>query len=78
MGANEDVARHFGPSGYRPANQEVEDLIRRASDSEHGTSFLLEGAQDSVAATFQVHAFLVDAARRRLQDGRLQEGDASL
>ncbi len=54
------------PKPYRPTRQEVDDLIRRASEHELGTEYLLKGALDSVAATFQVHAFVVEAARAAL------------
>ena len=54
------------PKPYRPTRQEVDDLIRRASEHVLGTEYLLEGALDSVAATFQVHAFVVEAARAAL------------
>lgn len=57
------------PKPYRPTRQEVDELIRRASEHELGTGYLLEGALDSVAATFQVHAFVVEAARAALQAG---------
>ncbi|MDF1700324.1 MAG: hypothetical protein P1V36_04120 [Planctomycetota bacterium] len=51
--------------------REIADLIRRADDHELGREFLLHGAQGAVAATFHVHAFLVDAARDQLaQDDR--------
>ena len=50
----------------QPAETEVLALIRRAEEHELGREFLTEGALDSVAATFGVHAFLVDAARERL------------
>jgi hypothetical protein len=50
----------------RPDRAEVDTLIRRASDHPLGTRFLTEGALDAVAATFNVHAFVVDAAREVL------------
>lgn len=67
-----DQGRHMSPWGL-PGVPEVDtsdvaDLIRRADAHDLGRSFLLEGAQDSVAATFGVHAFVVDAARARLAD----------
>ena len=55
------------PKPYRPTREEVDELIRRASEHELGTEYLLEGALDSVAATFQVHAFVIEAARAALQ-----------
>lgn len=53
---------------YQPKPEEVEDLIARAKAHELGLEFLREGAADAVAAVFGVHAFTVDAARRRLDD----------
>jgi hypothetical protein len=38
-------------------------LIERARRHPLGTKFLQDGALDSVAATFEVHAFTVDHAR---------------
>ncbi|MHC4767449.1 MAG: hypothetical protein ACYTEI_01905 [Planctomycetota bacterium] len=55
------------PNPYRPTREEVDDLIRRAEAHQLGTEYLVEGALDSVAATFQVHAFVVEAARATLQ-----------
>ncbi|MDJ0520645.1 MAG: hypothetical protein QNJ90_01080 [Planctomycetota bacterium] len=49
-----------------PNDAEVLELIRRAEAHELGRDFLAEGALDAVAATFGVHAFVVDAARERL------------
>ena len=43
-------------------------LIERAKNHELGIEFLRTGSQDSVAATFGVHAFTVDAARRALEE----------
>ncbi len=54
------------PKPYRPTSAEVDDLIRRATQHPLGTEYLRHGALDSVAATFQVHAFVVEAARRAL------------
>jgi hypothetical protein len=51
-----------------PSPEEVQDLIRRASKHELGVEFLVKGPQDAVAATFRVHAFAVDAARRSLAE----------
>ena len=51
---------------YRPSRAEVDALIQRASDHRLGTRFLIDGALDAVAATFNVHAFVVDAAREVL------------
>jgi hypothetical protein len=51
------------PTSYRPTAQEVDGLLQRAADHHLGTDFLVNGSLDSVAATFGVHAFTVDAAR---------------
>ena len=50
-----------------PDVREVHDLIRRAEEHPLGLGYLQEGFQDSVAATFGVSAFVVDAARERLR-----------
>ena len=69
---NDDAGRHAAPwdvwqaSRVRPAD--VIDLIRLADEHELGRDFLQKGAQDAVAATFGVHAFLVDAAREHLAE----------
>jgi hypothetical protein len=64
----QDAGQHWGPLGqFTPSDDEIAELIRRAEDHEFGLDFLSEGAQDAVAATFGVHAFVVDEARRRLQ-----------
>ncbi|MBZ0268385.1 hypothetical protein K8I85_09540 [bacterium] len=49
-----------------PVPEQVEALIRRADGHALGTEFLRHGALDAVAATFGVHAFVIDAARERL------------
>lgn len=51
---------------YQPTSSEIANLIRQAADHPLGKNFLLEGALDSVAVTFGVHAFVVDAARESL------------
>jgi hypothetical protein len=45
----------------------VAALIARARSHDLGIAFLKNGLQDAVAAVFGVHAFTVDAARRRLE-----------
>jgi len=62
-----DQGRHAAPwTNLSPSRADVRDLIERADEHSLGRDFLLEGAQDSVAATFGVHAFVVDAARAHL------------
>ena len=56
------------PDRYRPTVEEVTVLVRQAASHPLGTQFLAKGAIDAVAATFGVHAFVVDEARRRLHD----------
>ncbi|MCP3905918.1 MAG: hypothetical protein GY715_20020 [Planctomycetes bacterium] len=51
-----------------PPAELIQDVIRRAHEHPLGTSFLTEGALDAVAATFEVHAFVVDAARETLRE----------
>lgn len=59
--------RILGP--YRPSDREIEELIGRAEGHTGGTEFLMHGAQDAVAAAFEVHAFVVDGARKQLAEG---------
>ncbi len=61
----------FDPAWQRfsPRPEDVTSLIDRAEKHPLGTDFLLQGALDAVAATFQVHAFVVDAARDTLRTG---------
>ena len=54
------------PGRYRPTAAEVDLLVQRATVHPLGTGFLVNGAIDAVAATFGVHAFVVDEARLRL------------
>lgn len=72
-----DQGQHLWPSGgpeashplpgfEAPETRQVLDLIQRAEQHELGCDFLAKGAPDAVAATFGVHAFLVDAARDHL------------
>ena len=51
---------------FEPAATDIDGLIERAKSHPMGTAFLLEGSLDAVAATFSVHAFVVDKARERL------------
>ena len=55
------------PLTYTPTRQEMDDLINQASDHPLGLQFLLRGSLDAVAATFQVHAFVVEAAREQVR-----------
>ena len=60
------------PRAYRPTTDEIRRLIGRAETHPLGVDFLVSGSPDAVAAMFQVHAFVVDAAREtvRLAAGR--------
>ncbi len=58
------------PPSYQPSSSEVVRLIEEAERHPLGIEFLLEGELGAVAATFGVHAFTVDAARRRLGAAR--------
>jgi len=55
-----------GPLHYQPTSAEVASLIEDARRHPLGLEFLAEGELGSVAVTFGVHAFTVDAARSRL------------
>ena len=52
----------------KPTENEVQHLIERAKSQDLGTEFLVNGSLESVAATFGVHAFVIDAARDELSD----------
>jgi hypothetical protein len=58
------------PLRYQPASTEVARLIEDARGHPLGLEFLIEGELGSVAVTFGVHAFTVDAARRHLGVGQ--------
>ena len=51
---------------YQPTKGEIAQLMQQVSDHPLGKNFLVNGALDSVAATFGVHAFVVEAARESL------------
>lgn len=65
------------PNSYRPTTRDVDDLVRRAAGHPLGTDFLANGAPDAVAATFGVHAFVVDAAREALGAAATAENPAT-
>lgn len=52
---------------FTPGDREVEALILAASRHPLGTEFLLGGYLGTVAITFHVHVFTVEAARQRLR-----------
>ena len=51
---------------FTPSPADVDRLIARARRHPLGLEFLRNGVLDAVAATFGVHAFVVDHARERL------------
>ncbi len=55
------------PVGCAPDPREVQALIAAAEQHPLGLEYLLDGDLSSVAITFQVHAFSVDAARQQLK-----------
>ncbi len=59
------------PGAFEPSEQAVRSLIHRAEAHPLGQEFLLKGSLDAVAATFEVHAFVVDRARELLGQARL-------
>ena len=54
-------------SKYQPTSSEIAQLMQQVTAHPLGKNFLIEGSLDSVAATFGVHAFVVDAARESLR-----------
>ena len=57
------------PRVDRVSPEAVDDLLRRAAAHPQGSVLLASGALDAVAATFGVHAFVVDAARDAMTRG---------
>ena len=51
----------------KPTQIEIDTLIDIAKSHELGVEFLMNGALSAVAMTFNVHAFVVDAARDQLE-----------
>jgi hypothetical protein len=73
--APERVPESLRPSAYQPAPVrpvlnalDVEALIAAAREHPLGLDFLLDGDLSAVSATFQAHAFTVDAARQHLRE----------
>ena len=64
MTENKQTGRLKGK--YQPSASEIAKLTQQAANHPLGKKFLVEGSLDSVAATFGVHAFVVDAARESL------------
>ena len=60
-------------SKYQATSDEIANLMKRAEGHPLGKGFLVDGALDSVAATFGVHAFVVDAARESLKEPQIAE-----
>ncbi len=56
-----------------PTETEIQYLIEHAKSHDLGIDFLLNGSLDAVAATFNVHAFVIDAARDRLSSDLTSE-----
>ncbi len=64
--SNQDMARPGLPHNFTPSPADVDSLINRAGTHELGVDFLKTGSLDAVAAMFEVHAFVVDAAREKI------------
>ena len=59
-----------------PTETEIQYLIERAKSHDLGIEFLLNGSLDAVAATFGVHAFVIDAARDQLSSDLTSEANS--
>jgi len=59
-----------------PTETEIQYLIERANSHDLGIEFLLNGSLDAVAATFGVHAFVIDAARDQLSSDLTSEANS--
>lgn len=64
MTDNNQTGRLMGK--YQVTASEIANLMQQATNHPLGKKFLAAGSLDSVAATFGVHAFVVDAARESL------------
>lgn len=64
--SNQNMARPGLPRNFTPSQADVDSLINRAGTHELGVDFLKTGSLDAVAAMFEVHAFVVDAAREKI------------
>jgi len=69
-GSQRRIDEPGAPGAFTPKDQEVEALILAATSHPLGTEFLLGGYLGTVAITFRVHVFTVEAARRRLCEPR--------
>ena len=68
--SNVNPRRNGLPKDFTPSEAAVKSLISKAGDHELGVDFLKTGALESVAAIFETHAFVVDAARQQLGETR--------
>ena len=59
-----------------PTDTDIQYLIERAKSHDLGIEFLLNGSLDAVAATFGVHAFVIDAARDQLTSDLTSEANS--
>ena len=64
--SNQDKLRRGLPHNFTPSQTDVDSLINRADTHELGVDFLRTGSPDAVAAMFEVHAFVVDSARDKI------------
>ena len=64
--SNQNMARPGLPRNFTPSQADVDSLINRAGTHELGVDFLKTGSPDAIAAMFEVHAFVVDAARDKI------------
>lgn len=55
---------------FQPTIEQADVLIEKAGQHALGMDYLQNGALDSVAATFRVHAFTVELARQRCRQAR--------
>ena len=59
-------------AGEPPESAAVETLLAAARSHPLGTGYLVNGYLGSVAATFGVHAFVVEEARKRVLESEVQ------
>ncbi len=66
MSPNPPTHPPLHPPDAAIARDALESLIEEARAHEFGLEFFVKGATETVAITFGVHAFVVDAARELL------------
>jgi len=73
---SESAPTESRPGVFRPEPSEIDRLLAAARAYPLGIDYLMKGYLGSVAATFGVHAFVVEEARRQARrDAPDKKGD---